>query len=98
MIQEHLYDVLISPLYTEKSTAHTELSKYSFEVNEKATKSQVKRAVEKILGAKVLEVNVINCKGKNKIFKGRKGKRSNYKKAIVTLEKGKTIDFATGAK
>ncbi|AIF81731.1 50S ribosomal protein L23 [endosymbiont of Acanthamoeba sp. UWC8] len=98
MIQEYLYDVLICPLYTEKSTIHAEQSKSSFKISGNATKAQVKNAVEKIFNAKVLKVNVINCKGKKKIFKGVKGKRSDYKKAIVTLEKGKTIDFAGGAK
>lgn len=98
MIQEHLYDVLICPLYTEKSTVHTEQSKFSFKINGDATKAQVKNAIEKIFNTKVLKVNVLNCKGKKKIFKGKKGKRSDYRKAIVTLEKGKTIDFTGGAK
>jgi large subunit ribosomal protein L23 len=98
MIQEHLFNVLISPMYTEKATANTELSKYTFKINNKATKLQVKKAIEKLFGAKVLKVNILNCKAKAKVFKGIKGSRNKFKKAIVTFEKGKTIDFGVGAK
>ncbi len=89
-------NTLISPVFTEKATFLNGLSKYTFKVAASATKEEVKKAVERIFGASVVSVNILNQKSKAKVFKGRKGKRSGFKKAVVTLEKDKTIDFSAG--
>lgn len=98
MIKSSLYDVLLSPHNTEKATMLAEAGKYIFKINPDSNSSQVKEAIEKIFSVSVMKVNIINIKGKTKVFKGRKGRRSGYKKAIVTLEKGKTIDLSSGVK
>lgn len=92
------YDLIKTPVVTEKSTILNEAGKYVFEVDKAATKEGVAKAVEKIFGAKVKKVNMINTKGKVKKFRGRTGKRSDVKKAIVTLEADQTIDLAAGVK
>lgn len=97
MLSSKLYDTLVAPVYSEKATSLTEASKYTFKVSPTSTKKDVKESVEKIFGVKVVSVNIIKSKPKNKIFKGVSGKRSGYKKAIVTLESGKTIDLTKGA-
>jgi large subunit ribosomal protein L23 len=98
MIKANVYNVLIAPHNTEKATNIADLGKYIFKVACEATREDIKEAVEKVFATKVKKVNVINVEGKNKVFKGRKGKRSGFKKAIVTLEKGKTIDISAGVK
>jgi large subunit ribosomal protein L23 len=89
-------DVLVVPIFTEKATFLNGLGKYTFKVLKSATKLQVKEAVERVFSTKVVSVNISNAKGKTKVFKGTKGTRSAFKKAIVTLEKGKTLDFSAG--
>ena len=93
--QRH-YDVIIAPLITEKATAASEKNQVVFEVAKHATKPQIKEAVEKLFDVKVKHVNTLNTKGKTKVFKGRRGTQSSFKKAIVTLEEGHSIDVTTG--
>jgi large subunit ribosomal protein L23 len=90
------YDIIRKPIITEKATACTELGKFTFEVSPCANKIKVKNAIEAIFNVKVTQVNILNSKGKRKMFKGREGFRKGHRKAIVTLEKGQTIDFTSG--
>ena len=90
------YDVIVSPVITEKATALSEHNKVVFKVRKEATKPQIKEAVEKLFDVKVMSVNTVLTKGKKKVFRGRLGQRSDVKKAIVTLEAGQTIDVTTG--
>ncbi|MDB5510789.1 MAG: ribosomal protein [Enterovirga sp.] len=90
------YDVIVSPVITEKATNLTEFNKVVFRVAPGATKPQIKEAVERLFDVKVTAVNTLVTKGKEKIFRGRKGRRSDVKKAIVTLAEGQTIDVTTG--
>ncbi len=90
------YDVIVSPVITEKATALSEHNKVVFKVRKAATKPQIKEAVEKLFDVKVRSVNTVLTKGKKKVFRGRLGQRSDVKKAIVTLEAGQTIDVTTG--
>ena len=90
------YDVIVSPVITEKATNLTEQNKVVFRVAPKATKPQIKEAVEKLFDVKVAAVNTMTTKGKKKIFRGQRGQRSDVKKAIVTLVEGDTIDVTTG--
>ncbi|MGA7322969.1 MAG: 50S ribosomal protein L23 [Rhodomicrobium sp.] len=93
MREDELYDVIRSPLVTEKSTMASEHSQVIFRVSMSATKPDIKEAVERLFGVKVLAVNTLIRKGKKKRFKGVKGQQSDFKKAIVTLEEGQTIDI-----
>ena len=95
-LDPRLYDVIVSPVITEKATALSEQNKVVFRVRPDATKPQIKEAVEKLFEVKVLSVNTLVTKGKTKVFRGRKGQRSDVKKAVVTLEAGQTIDVTTG--
>ena len=90
------YDVIISPTITEKSTMVSEHNQVVFNVRRTATKPEIKAAVEQLFSVKVKAVNTLNRKGKIKRFKGVLGKRSDVKKAIVTLEEGQSIDVTTG--
>jgi large subunit ribosomal protein L23 len=90
------YDVILSPVVTEKATAASEKNKVVFKVRLDATKIEIKNAVEKLFEVKVTRVNTLTRKGKNKVFKGRPGKQGDVKKAIVTLAEGQTIDITTG--
>ncbi|GJD31730.1 MULTISPECIES: 50S ribosomal protein L23 [Methylobacterium] len=90
------YDIIVSPVITEKATNLTEQNKVVFRVAPKATKPQIKEAVEKLFDVKVTAVNTLVTKGKKKIFRGLRGQRSDVKKAIVTLAEGETIDVTTG--
>ncbi|MCH8238732.1 MAG: 50S ribosomal protein L23 [Proteobacteria bacterium] len=90
------YDVIVSPSITEKSTLLSEHNQVVFNVRRTATKPEIKRAVELLFDVKVKAVNTLNRKGKAKRFKGIMGRRSAVKKAIVTLEEGKSIDITTG--
>ena len=96
MTREQMYDLILSPVITEKSTRASEHNQVTFRVRKEATKPQVKEAIEGLFGVKVKAVNTLNQKGKVKRFKGRLGKRSDVKKAIVTLEEGHSIDVTTG--
>ncbi len=95
-IKAYQYDVVQAPVITEKSTMASEQGKVVFRVKPEATKSQVKEAVQALFNVEVTGVNTILVKGKRKLFRGQKGQRSNYKKAIVTLKEGQAIDFAAG--
>ena len=89
-------DTIISPNVTEKATSLSEFNKIVFKVHSGASKSNIKKSIEKIFKVKVIKINTINKKGKNKLVRGKKSRKSGYKKAIVTLKKGQTIDLATG--
>jgi large subunit ribosomal protein L23 len=90
------YDVILSPVITEKATALSEHNKVVFRVRSDATKPQIKEAVEKLFDVKVVSVNTLVTKGKVKMFRGTRGKRSDVKKAVVTLAEGESIDVTTG--
>jgi len=90
------YDVIVSPSITEKSTLVSEHNQVIFNVRRDATKPDIKAAVEQLFNVKVRAVNTLNRKGKFKRFKGIVGRRSDVKKAIVTLEEGQRIDITTG--
>ena len=94
--QNKAYQVILNPLVTEKATQLSEYNKMVFSIPTNATKLDVKLSIEKIFSVKVISVNTILNKGKIKRFKGVLGKRSNTKKAIVTLAPGNTIDLSTG--
>ena len=91
------YDVIVSPLVTEKSHDASQYNKVIFNVATTANKPLIKSAVEAIFGVKVEKVNVINVKGKAKVFKGVKGKRSDRRKAVITLKEGENIDVTSVA-
>ncbi len=91
-----LYDVIVSPVITEKATVASEQNKVVFRVSGKATKPQIKEAVEKLFDVKVKSVNTLVRKGKTKVFRGQFGSQSDIKRAIVTLEEGHRIDVTTG--
>ncbi len=90
------YDVIVSPVITEKATNLSEFNKVVFRVAPDATKPQIKEAVERLFDVKVTAVNTLVTKGKEKVFRGRRGRRSDVKKAIVTLADGESIDVTTG--
>ncbi|RFB04413.1 50S ribosomal protein L23 [Parvularcula marina] len=94
--KEQHYDAIVSPVITEKSTIAAEHNQIVFKVANDATKPQIKEAVEALFNVKVRAVNTLVTKGKNKRFRGRPYKRSDVKKAIVTLEDGHSIDVTTG--
>ena len=89
-------DSIIAPTITEKATALSEYNKIVFKVNKKAKKDFIKKSVEKIFKVNVVKINTINLKGKTKIIRGKKSYKPGYKKAIVTLKKGQSIDLTTG--
>ena len=90
------YDIILSPVITEKATMASEHSQIMFKVAGKATKPQIKEAVEKLFDVKVKSVNTLIRKGKVRHFRGVRGELSDVKKAIVTLEEGHHIDVTTG--
>ena len=92
---EH-YDVIVKPIITEKATLASEANAVVFEVRRDASKPEIKEAVETVFGVKVKAVNTTITKGKQKRFRGILGRRSDVKKAYVTLEEGSTIDVSTG--
>ena len=92
----NLLDTIVSPAITEKATSLSEFNKMVFRVHKGASKNSIKKSIEKIFKVNVIKINRINLKGKTKIVKGKKSSRSGYKKAIVTLKKGQSIDLATG--
>ena len=91
-----LYDVILSPVITEKATMASERNQVIFKVAGTATKPQIKEAVEKLFDVKVKRVNTLIRKGKIRTFRGRRGELSDVKNAIVTLEEGHRIDVTTG--
>ena len=96
MKEADLYDVIVTPVITEKSTMASEHNQVMFNVSRKASKPQIKEAVERLFDVKVKAVNTLVRKGKTKRFRGRIGHQSDVKKAIVTLEEGQSIDVTTG--
>ena len=90
------YDVILSPVITEKSSDASESNQVVFKVHLNATKPQIKDAVEKLFGVKVLTVNTLTRKGKTKLFRGVKGTQKDTKKAVVRLAEGDKIDVTTG--
>jgi large subunit ribosomal protein L23 len=90
------YDVILSPVVTEKATMASQNNQVIFRVARTATKREIKDAVEKLFNVKVAGVNTLVVKGKTKYFRQRKGTRSDVKKAIVTLAEGHSIDITTG--
>lgn len=90
------YDIILAPLVTEKSTMGSENNQISFRVPLSATKPQIKAAIEQLFKVKVNAVNTLRQKGKVKRFRGKLGKRPDYKKAIVSLADGEMIDVTTG--
>ena len=92
----HLYDKIISPIVTEKSTNLSEQNKIIFKVNAKANKKNLKKNIEKIFKVNVTKVNIINKKARIKNTRGKKVRVKGYKKAIITLKKGQNIDLTTG--
>jgi len=96
MSKLHLYDKILSPLVTEKSTNLSEQNKVVFKVPMTANKKNLITTIEKIFKVNVTKVNIINKQNRTKLTRGRKVKVSGYKKAIITLKKGQTIDLTTG--
>jgi len=94
--KERMYQTILSPIVTEKATALTERNQVVFKVALEATKPEIKAAVEGLFNVKVLAVNTLVVKGKTKRFRGRPGKRSDWKKAMVRLAEGQSIDLTTG--
>ena len=92
----HLYDKILSPILTEKSTILSEQNKIVFKVPSNANKKNLKTNIEKIFKVNVTKINIINKQNRSKLTRGRKVKVSGYKKAIITLKKGQTIDLTTG--
>ena len=96
MSKIHLYDNILSPIVTEKSTNLSEQNKIVFKVPQKANKKNLKKNIEKIFKVNVTKINIINKQSRNKITRGKKVKINGYKKAIITLKKGQNIDLTTG--
>jgi large subunit ribosomal protein L23 len=90
------YDTILAPVITEKATNLTEHNKFVFRVAADASKDEIAAAVEALFKVNVTKVNTLNVKGKTKRFRGIKGRRSDVKKAVVTLAEGQTIDVTTG--
>jgi large subunit ribosomal protein L23 len=90
------YDIIVAPLITEKATNASEFNKIVFKVAMHATKPQIKEAIEKLFDVKVKSVNTLRRRGKWKTVRGRYGRTSDTKRAVVTLEEGQTIDVTTG--
>ena len=92
----HLYDKILSPTVTEKSTNLSEQNKIIFKVPREANKTNLKKNIEKIFKVNVIKINIINKQNRMKTTRGRKVKVQGYKKAIITLKKGQNIDLTTG--
>ena len=89
-------DSIIRPIITEKATILSEQNKTVFKVHKRANKINIKKNIEKLFKVNVLKVNIINKKSKIKLKQGKLSKKTGYKKAIVTLKKGQSIDLSTG--
>lgn len=94
--KERMYTCILSPLVTEKATMMSETGQYAFRVAIDASKPEIKQAIEGLFGVSVTAVNTLVVKGKAKRFKGRPGQRSDWKKAMVRLAEGQSIDLTTG--
>lgn len=89
------YEILIRPVVTEKSTSHAESDtpQYTFEVHPRSTKPEIQKAIEKVFNVKVVKVNTLILKGKIKRVRARAGRRSDRKKAFITLAKGQKLEL-----
>ena len=96
MSKIHLYDKILSPVVTEKSTNLSEQNKVVFKVPDNSNKLNLKKNIEKIFKVNVTKINIINKQSRKKITRGKKVKVKGYKKAIITLKKGQSIDLTTG--
>ena len=96
MNKVHLYDKILAPIVTEKSTNLSEQNKIIFRVPSKANKKNLKSNIEKIFKVNVTKINIINKQNRTKITRGKKVRVSGFKKAIITLKKGQSIDLTTG--
>ena len=96
MSKINLYDKILNPLVTEKSTNMSEMNIVVFKVNRLINKNSVKKSIEKIFKVNVVKVNIINKQSRMKKVRGKKVRVPGYKKAIVTLKKGQNIDLTTG--
>ena len=96
MHKTHLYDKILSPIVTEKSSSLSEQNKVVFRVPNSSNKLILKKNIEKIFKVNVTKINIIKKQSKNKFTRGRKVKIKGYKKAIITLKKGQSIDLTTG--
>jgi large subunit ribosomal protein L23 len=94
--KERQYEILRSPVITEKATLGSEHNQVTFRVPLDASKPEIRNAVEQVFDVKVVSVNTLRQQGKRKVFRGRRGQRSDYKKAIVRLAEGQSIDVTTG--
>ena len=92
----NMLDTIVSPVITEKATSLSEFNKIVFKVHKGSSKNSIKKSIEKIFKVNVIKINTVNLRGKTKLVKGKKSSRPGYKKAIVTLKKGQSIDLATG--
>ena len=92
----NLLDTIVSPVITEKATALSEFNKIVFKVHKGSSKNSIKKSIEKIFKVNVIKINTVNLRGKTKLVKGKKSKKPGYKKAIITLKKGQSIDLTTG--
>ncbi|MAH89163.1 MAG: 50S ribosomal protein L23 [Pelagibacterales bacterium] len=92
----NIYNTVIAPIITEKATKISEKNQYVFKVKVDSNKKEIKQAIEKLFKVKIKKIKTIKIKGKNKIFKGTKGKRADFKKAIICLNKGENIDYSGG--
>ena len=91
-----IYSTIVSPVITEKATKISENNQFVFKVKIDSNKKEIKEAIEKLFKVKVREIKTLKIKGKNKVFKGTKGRRSDYKKAIISLNKGENLDYSGG--
>ena len=92
----NIYDKVLFPVVTEKSTNLSELNKVTFKVPQDSNKKSLKKSIEKIFKVNVIKVNIVNKKTRMKLSRGKKIKKKGYKKAIITLKKGQNIDLTTG--
>ena len=95
MSKIHLYDKILSPIVTEKSTNLSEQNKVVFKVPTNSNKSNLKKNIEKIFKVNVTKINIVNKQNRTKVTRGKKVKVQGYKKAIITLKKGQSIDLTT---
>ena len=92
----HYLDTIRSPVVTEKSTSLSEFNKIVFKVHEFSSKSSIKKSIEKIFKVNVVKINTVKLKRESKMVRNKKASKPGYKKAIITLKKGQSIDLATG--
>ena len=92
----NIYDKILSPVVTEKSTNMSEFNKVTFKVPLSSNKKSLKKSIERLFKVNVTKVNIVNKKTRIKVSRGKKIKKKGYKKAIVTLKKGQNIDLSTG--